>query len=53
MEALKRSLSERHKPEAEEHKPEAAPKRKPVQAAMIATKPAHAAPKKRNRSKAS
>ena len=53
MEALKRSLSERHKPEAEEHKPEAAPKRKPVQAATIATKPAHAAPKKRSRSKAS
>ena len=54
MEALKRSLSERHKPEPEEHKPEAAPKRKPVQAASIAPdKAEHTAPKKRSRSKAS
>jgi DNA end-binding protein Ku len=55
MEALKRSLSERHRPAAEEAKPEAA-KRKPVQAATIGpakTAPAHAAPKKRPRSKAS
>ena len=54
MEALKRSLSERHKPAAEEHKAEA-PKRKPVQAATITAKaaPAHAAPRKRTRSKAS
>ena len=54
MEALKRSLSERHKPEPEEHKLGAAPKRKPVQAASIAPgKAEHTAPKKRSRSKAS
>ena len=54
MEALKRSLSERHKTEPEEHKPGAAPKRKPVQAASIAPgKAEHTAPKKRSRSKAS
>ncbi len=54
MEALKRSLSERHKPEPEEHKLGAAPKRKPVQAASIAPgKAEHTASKKRSRSKAS
>ena len=48
MEALKRSLSERHKPEPEEHRPEVA-KRKPVQPATAA----QGAHKKRSRSKAS
>jgi DNA end-binding protein Ku len=54
MEALKRSVSERHKPAAEE--PKEMPKRKPVQAASVASSkaaPAHTAPKKRSRSKAS